>query len=212
MIPQPEIHQFAGDAGDSRILCRRSRQRALACDGLEIVASDLDGDTTGDETLRTKSPRHLIAEGGELCMHRGRRMQILRKRSLVADGSLVVLGDDGACVDSRCATAPRLGMSSEEALQDVRWRVAKIADRDEPGCGDGGAQLPTESGQSAHGQRIEDSVNAICRDDRESIGLVEIGSDFGDELVGGHPHRGGESRPFADPLLDVASDTDLVAE
>src|SRR5882762_7271993 len=61
-------------------------------------------------------------------------------------------------------------------------------------------------------QRIQKRLDLLRSHDREPVGLLEIGGDLGDELVGAYTHRGGQAFAAHDLRLDLSSALDCGVE
>jgi len=61
-------------------------------------------------------------------------------------------------------------------------------------------------------QRIEKRLDLLRSHDREPVGLLEIGGDLGDELVGAYAHRGGQPFLAHDLRLEPAGALDCGVE
>src|SRR5206468_3222347 len=97
---------------------------------------------------------------------------------------------------------------------DLRSRSFDTALSERPEIGDGpDVTLVQETLRNdPDPQRIEKRLNLLRSHDREPVGLLKIGGDLGDELVGAYAHRGGQPFLAHDLRLEPAGALDRSVE
>ena len=133
------------------------------------------------------------------------------KCTLVTDRLFFPVGHHRPFIISRRAFAPAGPIVAEQRPQALFVGAAQFAECEQPCRSDFFALLAPESRQALHRQRIEHRMHSICSNDRQAVGLIEIRSNLGHELVTGNADRCGQRCFARDALLDVAGDAHRIA-
>ena len=105
-----------------------------------------------------------------------------------------------------------LAAAAEAGLEHVQGPLAKLADGADAQPLEDLAALLADAPEPLDRQRIEELLHLVRLHDDQGVGLLQVAGDLGQELVGGHAHRGHQPQLLADRLLDLPPDLDRRAE
>lgn len=183
-----------------------------AGDGFEIAEADFDGDGLCIARMLAQARGDILALAGEQRVEFFEVVEVGLEGVFVGDGLCAAVDADGAVVDA-------LG-----ELVELCAEVAELCAEGFDGEGfelcDGADAEPIEFGLGrwAHadedfdGERVEDLGDGVFGDEGVAVGLVHVGSEFGEELVGGDADGAGEVEFVFDEAADFDGDVGGRAE
>ena len=164
--------------------------RLIACRDFEIVIAQLDADGLGDVALALQVACHLLAQPGEdraqfgLVAH---RMQVTLERCFAAHADRFALGHNWAVVSAPgYLVHPGAAALAELANQELPVLRGQLADGLDAQRRQLFACLGSDAIDLAHRQRPDAALQVTRLDNRNAVGLVELASHLGKQLVGRH--------------------------
>lgn len=182
---RPSIEQFERGAPQHISSICRLVERRSAGDSLEISKSDLETHGARQHMVRPQSLTHTLDVPKQDIAN------LLRVGEINAEGLLMTDAPGVAAADHRANVAASTEPSEpvaepakvlDEGLSGPALEVAERPDAQPVEAGLGGLADPPHA---ADGQRREEILYGVHRDDGEAVGLVQIGGEFGQKLVGG---------------------------
>ena len=149
---------------------------------------------------------HLLGQRAQLITHGSQGGQVLEKGVLGADRLADAVGPDRALVHATRDPVVVGATPAELLLQErhaLRPQVEPGADAEPVHLG---RRHRADGMEPAHIEGLDEGGAAAGRDHEQPVRLAVVGGELGEELVIGHPGRGGQPRPFANAGPDRLGD------
>src|SRR5262249_12201595 len=181
--------------------------------GDEILEADGDRDRPErTEAVALEPAPYRAGQRAPALQHELRIQGIDFERLLLADGLALPVVRHRALRDT-AGLGEELVAPATEPLRELRpLERPEIGDGPDSTLVQETLGLGSDPGNDPDPQRIEKRLDLLRSHDREPVGLLEIGGDLGDELVGADAHRGGQSFLAHDRRLEPACTLDRGVE
>ena len=171
-----------------------------------ISVLDLQGDYLRPQPLVHETVGHLHRLSQDWLEERVGRGEVVLERRLAAETLRRRADDDGPLVDSPRKLARYRAPTPKQLLERANVRAREVPNGLQTRRAKLHPRLGTHSPHALERKRSEKLGGAIVRDHGQSVGLVEIAGDLGNELVRRDTSRPGQPDLRADVLLDAAGD------
>jgi hypothetical protein len=209
----PFIEQRSGREPEPLGCVGRLAQRRAAGDGLEIAEADFHRDGPRPQAVMTQSCRYLLG----LFEHYAANLigvgDIDAERLFLADALGFAIGCDGAVVDAECQAPEVIALvGADAAVEYIFVELAQVCERFDTKAVQLRRGLGADAPDLVDWQRRKDRLEVFARDDGETVGLVHVAGELGEELVRCHADRRGQASFCSDARSKRARDGDGVAE
>jgi hypothetical protein len=178
----------AGGAADRLGVRGRRIEGEVARHGAKVLEAQLDADGAAGVALALHVVGHPLGEPGEHARQFGavaHRVQVALEGGLAADRLRFALGDDRPLVAPvRGGVQPGAVAGAKLRAQNARIHLRQLADALDPQLAELGRRLRPHAIDPPHRQRPDAGRDVMRADHGQAVGLVQLGGDLGDQLVG----------------------------
>ena len=143
-----------------------------------------------------------------------RVLEVFAEGLLVADGLGLTRGDNGAVVDAARQAVEARGVFAGVAGELLLGELPQASEGAYASLGELRFCCRADPPHLSDGKRVKPALDGLLigLEDRESVGLLQVAGELGEELVGCDTDRGRELEFLSDLLFDLFRDRDRLAQ